>query len=321
MEGDTLALQIAYKGGALEGVPEAVSANEFIVRIAANESVLSLKQEIERITDVPAETQKLIMPKLFLRSAHDQQRLRDVLPADVLRAYSGGAPGTAKKPKITLIGTRINLAFKIAETKSENVERTYINEFKPSAAARSRETLEEQRADKEYCFEKIEPLSFLPQKERSLEILQRLAAEPGIRAIMRKHKFRVGLLTELDPATNTSMTSKCLGLNTNHGQKIELRLRTDSYDGWRDYKTIRSTLCHELAHNVHGDHDRAFHDLWNTLEREADRLNVFHADSGHRLTSQEFYQPPESDSRDGETARAQMAQAAEKRRLQEREGQ
>jgi hypothetical protein len=91
---------------------------------------------------------------------------------------------------------------------------------------------------------------------------------------MTKHKFAVGLLTEMEPLSHTQTshegTSRILGLNRNQGEVIELRLRTDAYDGYRDYKTIRKTLCHELAHNVHGPHDRNFWDLCHQIEREVD---------------------------------------------------
>lgn len=76
----------------------------------------------------------------------------------------------------------------------------------------------------------------------------------------------------MDPLTNTSAThegtTRLLGLNRNAGEVIELRLRTDAYDGYRSYNTIRATLCHELAHNVHGPHDRKFWDLCHQIERE-----------------------------------------------------
>lgn len=91
---------------------------------------------------------------------------------------------------------------------------------------------------------------------------------------MRKHKFTVPLLTEMNPIEHTQSnhegTTRTLGLNRNAGEVIELRLRTDAYDGYRDYKTIRKTLCHELAHNVHGPHDRNFWDLCKQIEKEVE---------------------------------------------------
>ncbi len=64
----------------------------------------------------------------------------------------------------------------------------------------------------------------------------------------------------MDPAEHTTSESRTLGLNRNKGEVIELRLRTDAYDGYRDYRTIRKTLCHELAHGVFSEHDR---DVWD----------------------------------------------------------
>jgi len=68
---------------------------------------------------------------------------------------------------------------------------------------------------------------------------------------MHKHHFAVGLLTELAPHEHPEL----LGLNVNAGEAIKLRLRTNAYDGFRTYKEVRRVLCHELTHNVWGDHD------------------------------------------------------------------
>jgi hypothetical protein len=68
---------------------------------------------------------------------------------------------------------------------------------------------------------------------------------------MQQHQFSVGTLTELAPHEHPEL----LGLNVNAGQAIKLRIRTDLYDGFRVYREIRKVLCHELAHNVWGDHD------------------------------------------------------------------
>lgn len=68
---------------------------------------------------------------------------------------------------------------------------------------------------------------------------------------MRKHQFAVGTLTELAPHEHPNL----LGLNVSAGQAIKLRLRTNDYEGFRTYKEVRRVLCHELTHNVWGDHD------------------------------------------------------------------
>lgn len=97
----------------------------------------------------------------------------------------------------------------------------------------------------------------------------------------------------MDPAQHTTHSSRTLGLNRNKGEVIELRLRTDAYDGYRNYKIIRKTLCHELAHNVFGEHDRQFWDLTNQIEREVERDDW--KGGGRSLTDEVFYEPGEEE--------------------------
>lgn len=106
-------------------------------------------------------------------------------------------------------------------------------------------------SDANYTFHRIEPLPHLPNPASARDLLTRLANDPAIRHVMRKHQFAVGVLTELAPHEQPHL----LGLNVNAGQAIKLRLRTDRYDGFRIYKEVRRVLCHELTHNVWGDHD------------------------------------------------------------------
>ena len=143
-----------------------------------------------------------------------------------------------------------------------------------------------------YTFHDIQPLPYLPHPERSKRFLERLASDPGVKAAMRKHKFTVGLLTEMNPIEHTTRESKTLGLNRNRGEVIELRLRTDAYDGYRDYKVIRNTLCHELSHNVWGEHDRNFWELTKEIEKDVNMGDWKHG--GHRLTDNEFYNPDDT---------------------------
>jgi len=116
-----------------------------------------------------------------------------------------------------------------------------------------------------------------------------LRDDPGIKASMRKHKFSVGLLTEMDPAMHTTHESRTLGLNRNKGEVIELRLRTDAYDGYRDYKTIRKTLCHELSHNIWSEHDRNFWNLTGEIEKEVEKGDWTRG--GRSVGEEEFYNP------------------------------
>lgn len=109
---------------------------------------------------------------------------------------------------------------------------------------------------------------------------------------MRRHKFSVPLLTEMNPVEHTTASmdgvSRTLGLNRNRGEVIELRLRTDAYDGYRDYKTIRRTLCHELAHNVWGEHDRNFWNLCHEIEKEVEKADW--RTGGNMVGNEEYYE-------------------------------
>merc|ERR1719491_2849656 len=49
-----------------------------------------------------------------------------------------------------------------------------------------------------------------------------------------------------------------LGYNTNHGLRIDIKLRTDDLSGFRDYPDLASTLIHELSHNWVGNHNLLF---------------------------------------------------------------
>ncbi|KAK8248173.1 WLM domain-containing protein [Phyllosticta capitalensis] len=163
----------------------------------------------------------------------------------------------------------------------------------PAKPAPTRQRSAQAAADAQYTFGAIKPLPHLPRPERSAALLHQLADDAGIRSAMRTHKFRVGLLTEMDPAAHTTHESRTLGLNRNRGEIIELRLRTDAYDGYRDYKTIRRTLCHELAHNVWGEHDRNFWDLCRAIEREVERADWTRG--GRKVGGSggdEVYEPP-----------------------------
>lgn len=200
---------------------------------------------------------------------------------------------TLAHKKITLMGSTVaeidTLSSNIAAGTASAARRG--GRLGPIKAAKPARTRDWKRAQEEsqYTFHTLRPLPYLPNPERSLRFLERLRDDPGIRASMRTHKFSVPLLTEMNPAEHTTHESRTLGLNRNRGEVIELRLRTDAYDGYRDYKTIRKTLCHELSHNVWGEHDRNFWNLTREIEKEVEKNDWTRG--GHKLTDDEFYNP------------------------------
>lgn len=193
--------------------------------------------------------------------------------------------------KITLMGSTAAEASSIAQASSDAAR--FVNRVRPVQKVKAYKTRDwkKEQEEAQYTFTTLRPLPYLPNPARSLQFLQRLKDDAGIKAAMRKHKFTVPLLTEMNPVEHTQSnhegTTRTLGLNRNQGEVIELRLRTDAYDGYRDYKTIRKTLCHELAHNVWGPHDRNFWDLCKQIEKEVEGADW--RSGGHSLGDDEYY--------------------------------
>lgn len=233
---------------------------------------------------------------------YDWDKAKFIAKGKMLRASEHGEQAVSH-----LDGTKVTLQVPTLEAiqdlqrssdaaRAREARRRAVN----TSAARpvaARRTARPDQASAHFTFLRVEPLPGFTNPERSRAFLERLKADPGIRAAMRKHEFTVGLLTEMDPASNTQSshegTTRLLGLNRNKGEVIELRLRTDAYDGYRDYKTIRNTLCHELAHNVHGPHDRKFWDLCHQIEREVQAADW--KSGGHSVGDGDYYESPEDD--------------------------
>merc|ERR1712038_1792369 len=129
-------------------------------------------------------------------------------------------------------------------------------------------------ADKKYGFGRIETLPMLPDQKKAKDILHSLANDPGILACMAKHKWNVGCLAEMYPEGKVGESEVCImGLNQNKGAKILLRLRTDDLTGFRKILSIRKVLFHEMAHNVHSEHNGDFFQLMRQIEKECDEMD------------------------------------------------
>lgn len=103
-----------------------------------------------------------------------------------------------------------------------------------------------------------------PHAFRAMELLEKMATDPGIVAIMKERELVVGTLGEMDPIDDRIMQKTeehggcLLGYNTNRGLRIDIKLRTDDLSGFRPYPALVETLIHELSHNWVGDHNLLF---------------------------------------------------------------
>ncbi|KAL3421307.1 Ubiquitin and WLM domain-containing metalloprotease [Phlyctema vagabunda] len=244
-------------------------------------TISSLSEEIASSLSIPASNQKFMIAKLGLLKPPFKE---PSLPL-----------ASIVDKKITLMGSTAAEASSVSLAAVEAAQRPPRagpgNRPQQKVKAYKTHDWKREQEESQYTFTTLRPLPYLPNPSRSLQFLQRLKDDAGIKAAMRKHKFTVPLLTEMNPIEHTQSnhegTSRTLGLNRNAGEVIELRLRTDAYDGYRDYKTIRKTLCHELAHNVHGPHDRNFWDLCKQIEKEVEGADW--KSGGHSLGETEYY--------------------------------
>ncbi|XP_077221192.1 zinc metalloproteinase-like protein isoform X2 [Tasmannia lanceolata] len=133
-------------------------------------------------------------------------------------------------------------------------------------------------------LQEISVLKLNPPPSEALRRMHMLACDPGIIAIMNKHRWRVGIMTEMPPVGYVGVSPKCiLGFNKNNGEEISLRLRTDDLKGFRKYESIKKTLLHELAHMVYSEHDANFFALDKQLNQEAASLD-WTKSKGHTLS-------------------------------------
>ncbi|EFQ98777.1 ubiquitin/metalloprotease fusion protein [Nannizzia gypsea CBS 118893] len=248
--------------------------NAHSISLPYGSTLQDLSDVLSEKLSIPSQNQKLLIsPKPGLQKPPFHPTSLSSLPLDSPRA------------KITLLGsTSREIESLKRPVSSSPVRKSIIKPAKPS----TRST--QPSSSSHYTFHKLLPLPYLPNPERSYNFLARLRDDPGIRTAMARHRFSIPLLTEMDPAQHTTMSSRTLGLNRNKGEVIELRLRTDAYDGYRDYRTIRKTLCHELAHCEFSDHDRDFWNLTGQIEKEVERADYW-GNKGRSVSDQEFYNP------------------------------
>ncbi|CAM9491291.1 unnamed protein product, partial [Hapterophycus canaliculatus] len=208
-------------------------------------AVASLKEKLEDLTAVPAANQKLICKGKALRDDNDTLESAGVL-VRTQQSSTGAAPTPGdreekgdtftQKSRLLLVGSKPSEVTAVLEAADRVAVR---NDFDGVVVPKGykRVALNHPPGASEfspYRFERIETLPGLPEEETAREILESLAADPGVRAVLEKHKWTVGALCELYPEGKVGISDTCvMGLNQNHGMKILLRLRTDDLRGFR----------------------------------------------------------------------------------------
>jgi len=244
----------------------------FNVTLPQQSSMSELAKILEkRLPDIDLRTVKLLHKAKVLR----------------LDQYANlEAAGITNGAKIKLMASKKTDIAAVQKAREPPAMPSFEHEEQRERARQS--TVTSSTASTETRFARFEEWNFprlSPPPSEARALLHRLASDAGILGVMKKHGWKVGLLSEMPPEGKVGITPVCLlGFNMNKGQEISLRLRTDDLKGFRRYDGIRLTLIHELAHMVHTEHDIPFKELNSQLRRELDELD-WRGAPGARTTS------------------------------------
>jgi hypothetical protein len=186
-----------------------------------------------------------------------------------------------KVPKIMVMATSNVVVKEMAEKRSDPTMRGFDNETQQQQKQQQQQqkTLhwgEGMIQSKDFKFCRFQactwqsfghrPSESTPHAFQAMQLLDKLATDPGIVAIMKERELVVGTLGEMDPIDDRIMHKQqqqqegacLLGYNTNGGARIDVKLRTDDLQDFRPYPELVATLIHELSHNWVGEHNLLF---------------------------------------------------------------
>ncbi|KAJ2059390.1 hypothetical protein GGI17_004406 [Coemansia sp. S146] len=234
-----LVFSVSYRGNAVQ------------FSVDGTQTLGDLRQRLAQQFGVAPQQQRLLLKgEVGASPAGDSMPIASLIPAN---------------SRIVLIGTpAAELAAYLKGNERREEGRSNYEKYRATTVFQTRDPIEYS----EYGFLKFETLPGLVHQASALAMLRRLARDEGVRGIMRKRQYSVGVLLELHPNERT-----ILGYNRNRGQVIALRLRTDDLEGFRDFDAVRKVLMHELAHMVWDEHDERFHRLNRELCQELDELD------------------------------------------------
>ncbi|XP_024181381.1 uncharacterized protein LOC112187008 isoform X2 [Rosa chinensis] len=264
--------------------------NKITVEIDPDATLKELGQELQRLTNVKADTMRLIVPQLpnktsrLLSPFSDEHERLSLQETSILEGKS-----------IRMMGAFENEVNEVLQNAKANLRIAGFDEEEKRLRQRmsDRPHTSLKLPQGPYIFSDFRTLQLPgielnPPASEALKIMHMLAADPGIVAIMNKHCWHVGIMTEMAPVGYVGISPKCLlGFNKNKGEEISLRLRTDDLKGFRKYASIKKTLLHELAHMIYSEHDATFYAFDKQLNQEAESLDWTRS-RGHTLSGARY---------------------------------
>lgn len=208
------------------------------------------------------------------------------------KQLSSASPLAGVSGKVMVMATSRAVASDLNEGRADPTVRGFDSEDREEARRRAetetalckKSAAWQSAQDARYRFSRITPVSWqsfgvrpgtsTPHAFAAQELLEKLAADPGVVACMVSRELVVGTLGEMDPIDDRLMIAKrgeggdLLGYNTNGGMRIDIKLRTDDLSGFMPYARLAETLLHELCHNWVGPHNRLFWTLFAQMRVE-----------------------------------------------------
>ncbi|CAJ1965548.1 unnamed protein product [Sphenostylis stenocarpa] len=249
---------------------------KFVVEMNTGANVKDLGQELQKLTNINEDTMRFIVPQI---SGKTSKLLAPFSAENALLSLQEASITEARS--IIMMGVSTNEVEEVLQNSKTDLriagfedEEKRMKQRISHGAHTSLKLPQGQYIFCEFRTLQIPGVELNPPPSEALKRMHMLAADPGIVAVMNKHRWRVGIMTEMAPVGYVGVDPKCiLGFNKNHGEEISLRLRTDDLKGFRKYESIKKTLLHELAHMIYSEHDVNFYALDKQLNQEASSLD------------------------------------------------
>mmetsp|Transcript_35071 Transcript_35071/g.51507 ORF Transcript_35071/g.51507 Transcript_35071/m.51507 type:complete len:386 (-) Transcript_35071:19-1176(-) len=214
-------------------------------------------------------------------------------------AFPDGIAKAKSLPKVFVMATSDKKVTELNSSRSDPTIRGFDNERQQTTKAKNVAWGENTGQNKNFKFCRFESCTWqsfghrtgskTPHAFKAMQLLEKLATDPGVVAIMVERELVVGTLGEMDPIDDRLMHEKqqeggcLLGYNTNAGARIDLKLRTDDLNGFLPYADLASTLIHELSHNWVGEHNALFWSNYGQMRVEYLHKHASLAMSGYYI--------------------------------------